>query len=391
MALCYQVQGRAARGSEVRPGRSIRVDEELCGHFPQHITSSVNKPIHVLHLLGTAQREGIGVAKIVAELAKGLSPKYKLQVWFLQSDGPLIDELCRDGIDARWIDWAEGLRDPLGALRFWRQLRAEDFALVHQHWGARLIRRLVHAGSHAKIIVHSHGRLFEKHHDTIAAEGADALIAVSESVAHQMPGKQVRVVYSGIAASMERTRLTRGNSVVIGTACRLIEAKGVRELILAFAGLKKEFPSVRLEIAGSGPEEQRLAETARELGVADGVKFLGWVDDLRQVLRTWDVFALPSYDEGLPMSILEAMAEGLPVVATNVGGIPELVEDGRTGYLVPPGDVGALRTVLHRLVEDSQSRNQLGDQGRLRAGAKFSVEQMVTEIESIYDGLIADR
>ena len=177
--------------------------------------------------------------------------------------------------------------------------------------------------------------------------------------------------------------------MVIGTACRLIEAKGVRELVLAFAELSKEFPSLRLEVAGSGPEEEILIKTAQERGVANGVAFLGWADDLRPVLRTWDIFALPSHDEALPISILEAMAEGLPVVATNVGGIPELVEDGCTGFLVQPKNVDALRTALHRLVEDSELRAQFGTQGRLSAETKFSAARMVAEIESIYDALLS--
>lgn len=352
----------------------------------------MKEPIHVLHLLGTAQPEGSGVAKIVAELARGLNPKFKLHAWFLKSNGPLVNELCRSGALARWIGWENGIGDPLGAMRFWRQLKSEEFALVHQHWGARSIRRLVRFGTGAKIIVHSHGRFFEKDehgYDPAGVSGADAIVAVSEFVAHQLPGKSVHVVYSGIKTTEQiaRTESDQGD-VVIGTACRLIEAKGVRELVLAFVELRKEFPSLRLEVAGSGPDGQNLFATVREQGVADSVKFLGWVDDLRGVLRNWDVFALPSHDEALPMAILEAMAEGLPVVATNVGGIPELVEDERTGYLVQPGDVEALRTALRRLVGDSELRLRLGDQGHRLAETKFSVQRMVAEIESIYDHLI---
>jgi glycosyltransferase involved in cell wall biosynthesis len=201
------------------------------------------------------------------------------------------------------------------------------------------------------------------------------------------------VVYSGVRASepIARRESKRGDSVVIGTACRLIEAKGVRELVLAFAELKKEFPSLRLEVAGSGPEQEDLVNDAERCGVSEGVRFLEWVDDLRPVLRRWDVFALPSHEEALPVSILEAMAEGLPVVATNVGGIPELVEDERTGYLVEPRDVDGLRMALRRVVKDSTLRDRLGEQGRLRAETKFSVERMVSEVESIYESLLSSR
>jgi hypothetical protein len=93
----------------------------------------VKEPIHVLHLLGTAEPQGSGIARIVAELARGLNPaKYKLHAWFLKSDGPLVRELSDSGAEARWIGWENGPRDPLGAMRFWRQLRTEEFA---QHAG----------------------------------------------------------------------------------------------------------------------------------------------------------------------------------------------------------------------------------------------------------------
>lgn len=380
MALCYQVQ--SADSVRCLPPRTCS------GRY----ASSVSEPIHVLHLLGTAEREGSGVAKIVAELAQNLNPKYKLHAWFLKSDGPLVKELRNCGADAHWIGWENGVRDPLGAMRFWRQLRSEDYALVHQHWGARSIRQLVRWGTNAKVVVHSHGRFLEEGElrcEPAAVRGADAIIAVSEFIAQQLPGKQVHVVYSGVRPSepIRRRDPDRPDSLVIGTACRIIKAKGVRDLVSTFAGLNREFPTLRLEVAGAGPEEGSLFKLAQDLGLAHAVRFLGWVDDLRYVLRTWDVFALPSYDEALPISILEAMAEGLPVVATNVGGIPELVENERTGFLVPPGDVDALRRALHRLIEHSELRAKLGDQGRLRAETKFSVEQMVAEIESIYDAL----
>ena len=354
----------------------------------------MNQPINVLHLLGTAQLEGSGIAKIVAALAHGLNPqKYKLHVWFLKSDGPLVAELSGAGAAARWVSWRSGMRDPVGALRFWRQFRSGEFALVHQHWGARSIRQLIRLGSRAKIIVHSHGQVLEGSQDPVAVRGADAIIAVSQSIAHQLTARQVLVVYSGIPTSeqINWTKSSHGNTIVIGTACRLVEAKGIRDLISAFAALNKELPAVRLEIAGSGPEESILSTAARDQGVAGGVRFLGWCNDLRQVLRNWDVFALPSYDEGLPIAVLEAMAEGLPVVATDVGGIPELVQNEGTGYLIEPKDVDALHKALRKLATSSELRSQFGHAGRLRVQGEFSVEKMVTQIESVYDTLIQDE
>jgi glycosyltransferase involved in cell wall biosynthesis len=353
----------------------------------------VKKPINVLHLLGTALPEGSGIANIVAELSRNLDQRYRVHAWFLESDGPLVQELRDSGAFAHWIDWKNGSRGPLGAFRFWWHLRSEDFSLVHQHWGARSIRHLIRATTDAKIIVHAHGQLLSTadHVDDLPGlRGADAIIAVSKSIADQLPDRRVHVVYSGIRSSHEtaRTPLKSRDPVIIGTACRLIEAKGVQELIAAISMLKEEFPGVRLKVAGDGPHKDLLLRAARERNVLQEVEFLGWIDDLPPVLKTWDIFALPSYDEGLPIAILEAMSEGLPVVATDVGGIPELVENDRTGYLVSPGDVNALCTALRRLVIDCQLRGQLGDQGKRRAETCFSVQQMVVKIESIYAALL---
>ena len=359
--------------------------------------STINKPLNVLHLLGTAQPEGSGIAKIVASLAQGLDPqKYRLHAWFLKSDGPLVAELGKAGAVARSVTWNRGIRDPVGALRFWRHLRSEEFALVHQHWGERSIRHLIRSGSEAKIIVHSHGQILENsegNRPPVAVRGTDAIVAVSKSVAQQFPAQQVHVVYSGISRSDRIPRMisSRKDTVVIGTACRLVEAKGVRDLILAFAALSKEVRFLQLEIAGAGPEEGALLKAAQDHGVANNVRFLGWRADLRQVLGTWDIFVLPSYDEGLPIAVLEAMAEGLPVVATNVGGVPELVDHGQTGFLVKPGDVTALHSALHGLVTSLELRNQFGNAALIRAQKDFSIGKMVAEIESIYDSLAGEK
>jgi glycosyltransferase involved in cell wall biosynthesis len=368
--------------------------EKIRTKFRDSYTTVVKKPINVLHLLGAASPEGRGIAKIVAELPRNLDPQYRVHAWFLESDGPLVEELRDSGASAHWIDWKNGSRGPLGAFRFWRQLRSEDFSLVHQHWGARSIRHLIRATTGAKIIVHAHGQLLstvDRVDNLPGLRGADAIIAVSKSIADQMSDRRVHVVYSGIRSSDQtaQTTLRSRKSITIGTACRLIEAKGVQDLIAAFSRLMEEFPDVRLKVAGDGTHKDFLVRAAREQNVSQKVEFVGWVDNLRPVLRTWDIFAFPSYDEGLPVAILEAMSEGLPVVATMVGGIPELVEHERTGFLVSPGDVNALWTALRRLVIDCQLRGQMGDQGRRRAETRFSVRQMVAGIESIYASLLS--
>ena len=351
-------------------------------------------PAAILHLLGTAEPEGTGIARIVAALAANLDPaRYETHAWFLGPPGPLIDELQAAGATARSINWQRGARDPAGALRFWRCVKNCDFALVHQHFGARSIRYLISASSDARLVVHLHGRLTDtssKRAIPVDVRGADAIIAVSRAVALQIPDLRPIVVHAGVelgGESHDEYQASR-TSIVIGAACRLVPAKGLVDLIRAVALLTSEFPSLRLEIAGSGPQRAELEAEANRLGLAAQVHFLGWQRDLRPNFQSWDVFAMPTLDEGFGMAALEAMAEGLPVVATTVGGLPEIVVDRGTGYLVPPSDVAALADRLRLLILDPERRRSMGAAGRERVRKHFSVDRMVAEIAAVYDSFV---
>jgi glycosyltransferase involved in cell wall biosynthesis len=151
--------------------------------------------------------------------------------------------------------------------------------------------------------------------------------------------------------------------------------------------LSSEFPRLRLEIAGEGPELVNLQELARAIQVADRVRFLGWQRDMVSVFKVWDIFAMASVTEGFPMAALEAMAQSLPVVATRVGGLPEMVEDGRTGYLVPPSDPSSLASRLRTLILDVNRRHEMGSLGLRRVRENFSVDRMNAQIADIYRSL----
>ena len=209
-----------------------------------------------------------------------------------------------------------------------------------------LCSRLARAARHAKIVRHLHGRILEPQGLApvrFRFEGVDAVVAVSQAVANQIENDGVEVIYAGVpisAAPPERTRPE--TELVIGTAGRLVQLKGIEFLLEAAAQLRVEFPSLRVEIAGSGPELDDLKAQVASLGLQEHVRFLGWLDDLSSTLRGWDVFVMPSLEEGFPTAALNAMAAGVPVVAASVGGVPELIEDGVNGLLVRPSDVAGL-------------------------------------------------
>jgi len=205
-------------------------------------------------------------------------------------------------------------------------------------------------------------------------------------------GAPVSVVYPGIADVGERgcDGLPSSDSArsVIGCAARLVLAKGIVYLLEAVRLLRPEIPQVRLEIAGSGPEQARLQTQARRLGLEGCVCFLGWRADVRDLMSQWDVFVLPSLEEGFGLAAAEAMAAGLPVVASAVGGLQEIVQDGETGYLVPPRDPVLLAARLRSLLLNPGLQNAMGTAARARVREQFSPPKMVHAITEIYDGLL---
>lgn len=163
---------------------------------------------------------------------------------------------------------------------------------------------------------------------------------------------------------------------------RLSENKGVGELIAAARDLLSVFPDVIFEFGGDG----ELERYSKEVADLASVKLLGWLNDSArtEALSRASIFCLPSWNEGLPMSILEAMAVGLPVISTPVGGIPEAVEDGVTGLLVSPGDTAALSAALAKLLSDDELAESMGEKGRARQQIAFSQESMGAECVALY-------
>jgi sugar transferase (PEP-CTERM/EpsH1 system associated) len=179
-------------------------------------------------------------------------------------------------------------------------------------------------------------------------------------------------------------------SIVIGTVGRLDPVKDHVGLLQAFSQLAAD-PRALLVIVGDGPTRATLAATAAGLGLGGRVRLLGERDDVPAVLTGFDIFVLSSIAEGMSNAILEAMATGLPVVATRVGGNPELVADGSSGFLVEPGSPAALADALRRYLGDPGLLARHGRAARELAQAEFSLERMVGEYGQLYGRLLARR
>ena len=219
---------------------------------------------------------------------------------------------------------------------------------------------------------------------------AACIVTVSERWSTWVRGVSAnrRVACIPNAVALPRANSLRRDEALIAFVGRLEEAKGILDLVEALAEVRIAIPGARLECAGEG-DLGALADCAHQLGVAHGVRSLGWLDprERDRLLARAAVFALPSHAEGLPMSLLEAMAAGCPVVAAACGGIPDLVVDGVNGLLVPPGDTEALACALHRLLVDRPLAERLGREARATIARRYTAEAALERLEQLYTGL----
>ncbi len=236
----------------------------------------------------------------------------------------------------------------------------------------------------------------------------DGGIAVSQAMADFLmqfegaPAEKLRVIhyglnlksYAGDASAELRRKLCAELDIdetgpLLAMACRLIELKGVSYALQAFAPVLAEFPLAQLIIAGDGVMRSQLESEARQAGLGASVQFLGWRDDVPEVMAACDLFVLPSLSEGLGLVYLEAMAQELPVVAARISAVTEVVVEGETGLLVPTRDVPALRDALLTLLRDRPLARRMGIAGRQRFKAHFQIDRMVDNTVALYDELLS--
>lgn len=229
----------------------------------------------------------------------------------------------------------------------------------------------------------------------------EAVITVSVSIRDTLveaglSPERVRVVYEGVDLAWidgqkmepEWSGLDR---LVVGTVAYLSPEKGHSTLVEAAARLVPEFPQLLLVLVGEGELRPQLVEQARRLGLEERVVFTGFRGDAEALMKEFDVFCLPSLSEGLSSAILAAMAGRLPVVATTAGGIPELVVDGQTGFLVPPQEPEPLYEALRRLLSSRELRRRMGEAGRRRIEDLFTLERKLDASEALYWELLRPR
>ncbi len=276
--------------------------------------------------------------------------------------------------------------------------------LVHAHSSkAGLLARLAARMAGVPSLFTAHGfaftgnaRLLRKAiaipSEWLGARLGDSLIAVSEYDAalgsryRILARNQINVVHNGLADVSFRARPAEGAPVNIVMVARFAPPKDHRSVLRALAGMHGDF---KLWFVGEGPTVPQVRSEAMRLGLGDRVVFLGARNDVPELLSRAHIFVLASNYEGLPISILEAMRAGLPVVASDVGGVPECVRHDHTGFLVPRSDVNALRENLHSLIASPILRERMSQAGRKLFQEQFTAARMIRETLSVYEAVLA--
>jgi glycosyltransferase involved in cell wall biosynthesis len=357
--------------------------------------------VRIVHLAGGGEVAGGEV--VALRLAEGARNQGAQVSFVVPGPGTFATRLREEGFPSEVGDVNRAFRVG-GAVRLRRLLAGADLLHTHTLAAANVLARVA---SPVPVVAHLHienrfrpaTEPLLRRLDSWTARRCARLIAVSEETrrAYLRQGypERIDVVHNGIepgppASGSLRAELgVPDGAPLLGEIGRLCEVKGQRELLQALASV----PDARLVLFGEDLERDgafraALEEEARGLGVRERVTFAGFRPDAAALLGDLDLVVLPSWAEGLPISVLEAMSRERAVVATRVGGTPELVVDGETGLLVPPRDPEALAAAIGALLADPERRRAMGEAGRRRAEG-FSVERMVGRVLQIYEEVLA--
>jgi len=377
--------------------------------MPQRLHGSdASGRVRVLHVV--PQFRLGGMEQGIVKLANGLPPtRIATAICSFESE---IDGIA-DSLQAPIAVHALGRRrgnDPVLVWRLVRLLRKERPAIVHSHgWGTLCETYIAARTAGVRYFVHSEHGTMELRRRNLCVQRAvwslaDRVLAVSSTLADRMARKtgfareRIQVIVNGADVkrfdAIERADARRcldiaPGTFVIGTVGRLVPVKDQETLLGAVAQLRSSGVPCLALVAGDGPLLGALEARAVSLGIDTAVRFLGRRADVAPILAALDVFVLTSASEGLPNCVLEAMASGLPVVSTAVGGVREVVEEGVTGLLAAAGDVRRIADHLAMLAREPAVARQMGACGRARAREDFSLERMLERYERLYLDLAA--
>lgn len=370
----------------------------------------------VLHVIETGGPGG--AEKMMVHLAAGLGPVYRSEAALIRDTwlgaALRMREIPVTMLHHKSRGFFGSLRDLATLCDLARLMRERRVAILHTHeFYMNTVGLIASKLTGIPLVATIHGknyyaeRLMRRLAYRFLGKFADQIVAVSEDVKSFLanhvgiPMNRIRVVPNGIPVGEEphhegllTLRKSLGldqHTYVVGTVGSLYPVKGHKYLIDAAVAVVHRFPDVVFLVVGRGGLRQELEAQAQHLGVASHIRFLGHREDVTDLLGLFDVFVLPSLSEGMPLALLEAMAAGVPAVATRVGGVGEVVEDGKTGLLVPPEDGFALAESIVKLLEDRTLARRMGNCAQEAVDRHFSLEKMVRAYREIYADLIRKR
>jgi len=312
------------------------------------------------------------------------------------------------------------VRDIIALFLLWRIMMRERPDLVHTHSSkAGILGRLAARLAGVPAVVHTpHGHVFYGHFGPLTSKIyllleramafiTDRLIALTQGERDDYLAlsvgdpKKIVTIHSGVdiglylhaKVNIQGKRKSLGlkpEGLIVGTVGWLLPIKGPLYLLKAMAEVWETYPETILVYVGKGDLEEELRHEASRMGVYEKVRFLGWRDDIPEIMPVLDIFVFPSLNEGMGRVLVEAMAAGRPLVASNVGGIPDLISQGENGVLVPAADPKALARELVFLISHPDTRKEMGKKGR-RMAARFGTVSMVQKIEQLYHDVLAEK
>jgi glycosyltransferase involved in cell wall biosynthesis len=368
--------------------------------------------LHVAYLTAGLAERGYDTTLVAGSLARG-EDSMAFVADELGVEVVRIDELHRE---------ISATRDLVAAVRLARLIRKTRPHILHTHTAkAGAVGRLaaIFAGdARPPVVVHTfHGHVLSGYFDPVRtrafrllertlARSTTALVAVSPQVRDDLveldvaPAKQFVVVRLGIELDQRVSPGSNGRAetrrvlgigaepFTVGWIGRMTGIKRTDDVLLAFRTLRERGVDARLVMVGDGPDRDHVERRAHDLGVVRDTLFLGYQEQVARFFAAFDVFVLPSANEGTPVTAIEALAAGRPVVATRVGGIPDVVREGEDGFLVAQGDVAALADRLEQLAADPQLRERMGESARSRVRRRYAVGRLVDDVDRLYRSLL---
>ncbi len=370
--------------------------------------------LHVAYLSAGLAERGYETTLVAGSLARGEGS----MAFVAEQRGVRIEHL--DALSRE----ISPLRDAVAIFRLARMMRELRPHILHTHTAkagavARLATMLA-GGARPPIVVHTfHGHVLRGYFGRFQTTafrllergspgGRPRLVAVSPQVRDDLvalgvaPAEKFRVIRLGIeleervtsGRSREEARRLLGipnGRFVVGWVGRMTAVKRTDDVLEALRRLRERGVDACLCMVGDGPDRDHVEQRAHGLGIVRHCLFLGYQEDVAPLYQAFDAVILPSVNEGTPVSVIEALAAGRPVVATAVGGVPDVVREGVDGFLVEPGDLDGLAERLERLAADPELRARMGAAGRARVVPRYAVDRLIDDIDTLYRTLLEER